>query len=99
MFAVSSAVLIPRPETELLIEAALAFDVRGDAHVLDLGTGSGCVAITLALERPAWRVTATDVSPEAIDVARANTEKWQATHVSVRQSRWFSVPSRCRAST
>ena len=51
--------------------------------MLDLGTGSGCIAITLALERPAWRVTATDVSRDAIGVARANAEKWQATHVTV----------------
>ena len=89
MFAVSPAVLIPRPETELLVEAALAFDVRGDARVLDLGTGSGCIAITLALERPAWQVTATDVSREAVAIARANAEKWQATNVTFRHGSWF----------
>ncbi len=90
VFAVAPAVLIPRPETELLVEAALAFDVRGDARVLDLGTGSGCIAITLALERPAWQVTATDVSREAVRIARANAKKWQATNVTFCHGMWFS---------
>ena len=95
MFAVSPAVLIPRPETELLVEAALSFGLRDDARVLDLGTGSGCIALTLALERPAWHVTATDSSKEAIRIARANAEKWQATNLTFRHASWFAaVPDR-----
>ncbi len=90
MFAVSPAVLIPRPETELLIEAALQLGPRNQAHVLDLGTGSGCIAITLALERNEWRVTATDVSPDAIDIARTNAGRWQARNVTFRHGSWFS---------
>lgn len=77
-FLVTPAVLIPRPETELLVDVALerlrdgprAADAR--PRVLDIGTGSGCVAITLALELPSARVTATDVSAAALVVARAN---------------------------
>jgi release factor glutamine methyltransferase len=72
-FRVDPAVLIPRPETEHLVEAALdRLPADRPAAVLDLGTGSGCVAVTLALERPAWRLTAVDVSPAALAVAADN---------------------------
>ncbi|BDG10102.1 peptide chain release factor N(5)-glutamine methyltransferase [Anaeromyxobacter paludicola] len=70
-FAVDRRVLVPRPETELLVEAALAALPEGGA-ALDLCTGTGCVGITLALERPGARVTAVDLSPDALAVARAN---------------------------
>ena len=74
-FRVTPAVLIPRPETELLCELALE-RVRGQASpaVLDLCCGSGCIGVTLALERPDARVTAADISPEALAVARANAD-------------------------
>ncbi|MCQ2444852.1 MAG: peptide chain release factor N(5)-glutamine methyltransferase [Mailhella sp.] len=72
-FAVGPAVLIPRPETEHLIDAALEFfKGRGDVRFLDLGTGSGCIALTLAAERPGWTGAAVDVSPEALAVAERN---------------------------
>ena len=70
-FAVDRRVLIPRPETELLVEAALAALPEAGA-ALDLCTGSGCVGVTLALERPSARVVATDVSADALAVARDN---------------------------
>ena len=70
-FAVDPRVLIPRPETEHLVEAALNCIDDGD-HVLDVGTGSGCIAVTLALERPGSRIVATDLSPGALAVAAAN---------------------------
>ena len=70
-FAVDPRVLIPRPETEHLVEAALNCIDDGD-RVLDVGTGSGCIAVTLALERPESRVVATDLSPGALAVAAAN---------------------------
>ncbi len=70
-FQVSPALLIPRPETEHLVEAALQCLLK-DATLLDLCTGSGCVAITLKLERPDCAVTATDLSHEALAVARSN---------------------------
>jgi release factor glutamine methyltransferase len=87
-FAVSPAVLVPRSETELLAEAVLAAADRlwpeaaagrgGDGQgaagpvALDVGTGSGALAVTLAAERPRWRLLASDVSPEALAVARVN---------------------------
>lgn len=71
-FQVSPATLIPRPETEHLIEAALQRGPQGPARVLDIGAGSGCVAITLKLERPHWQVTGIDVSAKALAIARAN---------------------------
>ncbi len=72
-FAVSTAVLVPRPETELLVEAALArLRDRRAPRLLDLGTGSGCIAVTLVLERPDAHVLATDRCPEALAVARGN---------------------------
>lgn len=73
-FRVGPEVLIPRPETELLVEAALALNLPADARVLDVGTGSGCLALTLAAERPVWTVTATDLSADALAVARVNRE-------------------------
>ena len=78
-FAVNSHTLIPRPETEHLIETALDFfDAQGRAgdalRFLDLGTGSGCIAVTLAAERPAWRGTAVDISSGALETARKNAE-------------------------
>ncbi|HEY8056214.1 MAG TPA: peptide chain release factor N(5)-glutamine methyltransferase [Terriglobales bacterium] len=74
-FAVSPAVLIPRPETELVIAAALEL-VPGDApaRIADIGTGSGCLAVTLALERPRAVVVATDISPAALALARRNAD-------------------------
>ncbi|MFA5083344.1 MAG: peptide chain release factor N(5)-glutamine methyltransferase [Hydrogenophilaceae bacterium] len=74
VFRVSPATLIPRPETEHLVEAALSHGLDA-ARVLDIGTGSGCIAITLKLERPDWSVCAVDVSADALAVAQANGER------------------------
>lgn len=72
-FAVDPRVLIPRPETEVLVEAALAFvRATGRSRVADVGTGSGAIAIALARTEPRVRVIATDVSPDALELARAN---------------------------
>lgn len=70
-FRVDPRVLIPRPETELLVESVLLRAPR-HARVVDVGTGSGCIAITLKLERPDLQIVATDLSAGAIDVARSN---------------------------
>jgi release factor glutamine methyltransferase len=72
IFAVTPAVLIPRPETELIVECALTLPQPGRPRILDVGTGSGCLAVTLALELPGATAVATDVSPEAVAVARRN---------------------------
>ncbi len=74
--AVDPRVLVPRPETEEVVEAALGFlpeDAEGP--VADLGTGSGCIAVALAVERPRLRVLALDRSPEAVEVARGNAAR------------------------
>ncbi len=76
--AVNRAVLIPRPETELLAERAWQFLSTSNSQpstCLDFGTGSGCLAIAIAAKCPTATVTALDVSPEAIEVARANVER------------------------
>ncbi len=74
-FAVDLRVLIPRPETEHLIEAVLALDLPPRPHVADAGTGSGAIAVTLALEIPEVRLVATDVSLDALAVAHANVRR------------------------
>jgi release factor glutamine methyltransferase len=74
-FEVSPTVLVPRPETELIITAALDLPLSADARVLDVGTGSGCVAVTLAAERPRWGVWAVDLSLPALAVARRNRDR------------------------
>lgn len=91
-FSVSPAVLIPRHETELLVELALAkvktvLAPAGPA-IVDLGTGSGCIAITLALEAPSAQVMAVDASTEALAVARANAAALAAP-VNFVQGSWF----------
>ncbi len=90
-FGVSPAVLIPRPETELIVDLVLARLAPGAApRVLDLGTGSGALAVTLALEIPAAQVTAVDCSPAALAVAGANAAALGAT-VRWIESDWFAA--------
>jgi release factor glutamine methyltransferase len=74
-FEVSPAVLVPRPETEIVIETALSLPLAPDARVLDVGTGSGCIAVTLAVERTRWRVAAVDRSPAALATAQRNARR------------------------
>jgi release factor glutamine methyltransferase len=75
-FEVTPAVLVPRPETETLVaEALLVLKPLDDPMVLDLCTGSGCIAISIAQQKKDARLTATDVSPDALDVARRNAER------------------------
>jgi release factor glutamine methyltransferase len=90
-FAVSPAVLIPRPETELLVDIALKKLGAGDtAKILDLGTGSGCIAITLALEVPRSQVTAVDASEAALHIASKNAEQLGA-QLRIVRSDWFAA--------
>ncbi len=92
-FKVTSAVLIPRPETELLVEAALE-RIPADApwRVLDLATGSGCVAIAIAKRRPRAQLTATDVSHAALEVARENAAR-HGVNVEWVEGDWFAALS------
>ena len=77
-FHVDHRVLIPRPETEHVVEAALAERLPASPRILDVGTGSGCLAVTLALEIPTARVVATDLSPGALAVAVGNVRRLDA---------------------
>ena len=88
-FRVTSAVLIPRPDTELLVELALE-RLAPQARVLDMGTGSGAIAVALAHTRRDAQVTALDVSPAALDVARQNAVA-NGARVRLVQSDWFSA--------
>lgn len=86
---VSRHTLIPRPETEQLVEQALALPLPGDARVLDLGTGTGAIALALASERPHWRVTGCDRLPEAVALAQENGEALGLERARFVVSDWF----------
>ena len=74
-FKVSPAVLIPRPETEELVSHIIQENSQPDLSILDIGTGSGCIAITLQKELAAARVDALDISQQALDIAHANAQR------------------------
>ncbi|MDR0277041.1 MAG: peptide chain release factor N(5)-glutamine methyltransferase [Paucimonas sp.] len=83
--------LIPRPETELLVETAMQLQPADQARVLDLGTGTGAIALALASERRQWQVTAVDRVDEAVALAERNRQRLQLDNVSVLASHWFSA--------
>ena len=88
--AVSPAVLVPRPETELLVERALTLRPAPVGRVADLGTGCGAIALALASERPVWDVIATDVSADALAVARMNAASLSLPRVEFRLGSWYA---------
>ena len=90
-FEVTPAVLVPRPETELLVERVLERVAETEAAVADLGTGSGAIAIALAHQRPRWRVLGTDRSAEALAVARRNGARLVGDRVEWRAGDWFQA--------
>lgn len=86
--AVTPAVLVPRPETELLVEQALARLPNAHARVADLGTGSGAIALALARERPGWQVLGTDLSPDALALAQHNASALGLARVGWLRTHW-----------
>ncbi|MGC4009202.1 MAG: peptide chain release factor N(5)-glutamine methyltransferase [Pseudomonas sp.] len=83
--------LIPRPDTELLVETALALLPASPSRVLDLGTGTGAIALALACERLSWQVLGVDRIPEAVALAERNRERLRLGNVAFRASHWFSA--------
>jgi release factor glutamine methyltransferase len=90
--AVTTDTLIPRPETELLVETALTlFKAEQPIQLLDLGTGSGAIALAIASERPAWSITATDQSLAALNIARQNAEQHGLKNIHFETGNWFDA--------
>jgi release factor glutamine methyltransferase len=85
---VCADVLVPRPETELLVERCLARLGTNPRRVADLGTGSLAIAAALARERPNWRITATDRSPEALAIATINRQRLGLANIELREGAW-----------
>ena len=95
-FEVNENTLIPRPDTETLVETVLnlaknRFNLAHSLRLLDLGTGSGCIAISLAAEQPNWQVTATDFSTQALAVAQHNAQQIGTANVEFYQGSWFQA--------
>ena len=95
-FRVNQYTLIPRPDTETLVETVLnlaknRFNLAHSLRLLDLGTGSGCIAISLAAEQPNWQVTATDFSTQALAVAQHNAQQIGTANVEFYQGSWFQA--------
>ncbi len=95
---VTQDTLIPRPETELLVELALTFlKELSEPTVIDLGTGSGAIALAIAKERPDAKVIAADISPRALTVAQINQQRLQIKNLTLIESDWLSQFDEIRA--
>jgi release factor glutamine methyltransferase len=90
-FKVNDSTLIPRPDTEILIEFILRnFSNRENLNLLDMGTGTGAIAITIAKEKPGWKIFASDISEQALTLARQNSNNHKTDNITFVQSDWFS---------
>lgn len=81
--------LIPRPDTELVVEAALDRAMNPSGRLLDLGTGTGAIALAFASERPEWQITGLDVVPEAVALAQRNAKRLAIPNAAFLESNWF----------
>jgi release factor glutamine methyltransferase len=91
-FKVSPATLIPRPDTEILVESVLEhFGELDSIQCLDLGTGTGAIALALASEQPHWKIDAIDYNIDAVKLAKQNAQDLDLTQVNIFQSNWFSA--------
>ncbi|TKB45981.1 peptide chain release factor N(5)-glutamine methyltransferase [Thalassotalea mangrovi] len=94
-FKVATCTLIPRPDTEVLVEEVLNdFPQTSDTRMLDLGTGTGAIALALAHEKPQWQVSAVDFNPDAVALAKCNAERLNLPQVDIHQSDWFANVSK-----
>ncbi|ALU44378.1 peptide chain release factor N(5)-glutamine methyltransferase [Pseudoalteromonas rubra] len=93
---VNNSTLIPRPDTETLVEHALTLPLPADARVVDLGTGTGAIVLALASEQPDWQLIGVDYSHDAVALAEKNRQRLGFEHVQICQSDWFSALSEQR---
>ncbi|OTG93400.1 peptide chain release factor N(5)-glutamine methyltransferase [Acinetobacter sp. ANC 3832] len=91
---VTQDTLVPRPDTEVLVETVLHLDLPDDARIVDLGTGTGAIALSLASERSNWAVTATDIYEPTLEVAVFNAEKHDLEQVKFFLGSWFKALDR-----
>ncbi|MDN5512838.1 MULTISPECIES: peptide chain release factor N(5)-glutamine methyltransferase [unclassified Acinetobacter] len=88
---VTKDTLVPRPDTEVLVETVLRLELPEDARILDMGTGTGAIALSLASEHPEWAVTATDIYAPTLEVAQFNAEKHDLAQVKFALGSWFKA--------
>lgn len=94
--AVERGVLVPRPETECLVDACLTYASASTGRLLDLGTGTGAIALAFASERPQWAVVAIDSNPQAVSLAQRNAHTLGLNNVQVLAGDWYSAVAAAR---